>query len=141
MAAMQATPEQIRDFFQTRSRAILTTRRKDGGLQSSPVRVALDGDGRVVISSRSATVKVRNLARDQRAALCVISDQWGGPGWMNVEGPVELIRLPEALTLLEDMYRRREKKEPDDEFRRSTKAEDRVVIRIAPERAFSPSLR
>jgi len=138
---MQATAEHIRDFFQTRARAILVTRRKDGGLQTSPVRVALDGDGRVVISSRSSTVKVRNLARDPRAALCVISNEWGGPGWMNIEGTVEIVRLPEAMPLLEDMYRRRENKEPDDEYRRSQQEEDRVVLRITPTRAFSPSIK
>jgi hypothetical protein len=37
------------------------TRRSGGGLQTSPVIVGIDGDGKVVISSRETAYKVRNL--------------------------------------------------------------------------------
>ena len=56
-------------FVADNDRAVLATQRSDGQPQLSPVTVAVDGDGRVVVSSRRAAVKVKNLRRHPRAWL------------------------------------------------------------------------
>ena len=56
--------------------SVLVTRRSDGGLQASPVRVMLDANDQITATTRSATAKARNLRRDPRFALCVIDDNW-----------------------------------------------------------------
>src|SRR5580700_506833 len=83
-------------FLSSHPRAVLATTRSDGRPQLSPVVVAVDDDGRVLISTRETAIKARNLAKDPRAALCAISDTFFGE-WIQVEGDAELIHLPEAL--------------------------------------------
>ncbi|MGH3884690.1 MAG: pyridoxamine 5'-phosphate oxidase family protein, partial [Pseudonocardiaceae bacterium] len=53
---------------------VLATLRGDGTPQMSPVAATVDGQGRVVVSTRQTAFKVRNLRRDPRAWLCVLSD-------------------------------------------------------------------
>ena len=60
--------DRAREFLRSHHWGILTTRRKNGDLQMSPVTVGLDGEGRAVISSRETAYKVNNLRRDPRAA-------------------------------------------------------------------------
>lgn len=123
------------DFLRQHHRAVLVTRRADGGLQTSPVAAAVDDAERVVVSTRAPSAKARNLARDPRAALCVVTDGWYGP-WVHVEGTAEIVRLPAALPLLEDYYRRVAGEHPDwEDYRRAMRAEERVLLRIAPTRA------
>ena len=56
----------------------MATTRADGRPQLSPVTAAVDDEGRVVISTRETAVKVRNLAKDPHAALCVLNDGFFG---------------------------------------------------------------
>ena len=72
-------------FLREHENAVLTTWRRDGRLQMSPVTVGLDGTGRAIISSQETTYKVRNLRRDPRAALCVFVEAFLGP-WVQIEG-------------------------------------------------------
>jgi Pyridoxamine 5'-phosphate oxidase len=67
------TPDQAREFVANNHRAVMITRRSAGGLQTSPVTVGIDSDGKVVISSRETAYKVRNLRRQPTATLCVFS--------------------------------------------------------------------
>jgi len=63
-----------REFLHAHHRAVLATSRSDGRPQLSPVLCAVDEKGRVLISTREAAIKTRNLRRDSRASLCVIND-------------------------------------------------------------------
>jgi PPOX class probable F420-dependent enzyme len=122
-------------FLSTHPRAILATTRSDGRPQLSPVVAAVDDDGRVLISTRETAVKAKNLARDPRAALCVINNGFFGE-WIQAEGNAELIHLPEALPILEDYYRRISGEHPDwDDYRESMRRDKRLIIRIAIDRA------
>jgi len=117
-------------FARTNHRATLATRRGDGGPQLSLVVVAVDEDGRLLISTREPAMKVRNLRRTPHAWLCVQSDKFFG-GFAQLEGPAEVIALPEAMPLLEFAYRQIAGEHPDwDDFRRAMQAERRVVLRI-----------
>jgi PPOX class probable F420-dependent enzyme len=129
------TPEEARRFIAENHRAVMVTRRADGGLQTSPITVGVDEDGKVVVSSRETAYKTRNLRRDARATVCVFSERFFGP-WVQVDGSAEIIALPEAMDGLIDYYRRIRGEHPDwDDYRRAMEEEKRVLIRISIERA------
>ena len=124
------TPEQAREFVANNHRAVLITRRSAGRLQTSPVTVGIDGDGKVVISSRETAYKVRNLRRYPIATLCVFTDNFFGP-WIQIDGPAELVPLPQAMEGLVDYYRRISGQHPDwDDYRRAMVDQQRVLIRL-----------
>lgn len=126
------------DFVAEHPRSILITHRLDGGLQASPVRVLVDADGVIVATTRAATAKAKNLLRDARFTLCVISDGWTGP-WMTIEGTASVHRLPEALDALRAFYLQRDGKvAPTDEFNSTMEREGRVMLSFAVERATPP---
>jgi PPOX class probable F420-dependent enzyme len=115
--------------------AVLATLRADGAPQMSPVVVAVDADGYLVISSRETAYKVRNLRRDPRAYVCVLPDSFFGR-WIQIEGLATIIDLPEAMEPLIDYYRRLSGEHPDwDDYRAAMEREKRVLIRIEPNRA------
>jgi PPOX class probable F420-dependent enzyme len=125
------TPVDALAFVADHHQAVLVTRRSGGGLQTSPVTVGIDDDGKVVISSRETAYKVRNLRRDPDAVLCVFTDRFFGD-WLQIEGTAEIVSLPDALERLVDYYRRIRGEHPDwDEYRRVMVEDQRVVIRIS----------
>ncbi|WP_433080578.1 PPOX class F420-dependent oxidoreductase [Dactylosporangium sp. CA-052675] len=128
--------DEARAVLADQHQAVLATRRADGGVQMSPVVVAVDAEGRVVISSREPAYKVRNLRRDPRAAVCVLPDGFYGR-WIQVEGEAEIISPPQSVEGLVDYYRRASGREHDnwDEYRAAMVAEQRVLIRITLLRA------
>jgi PPOX class probable F420-dependent enzyme len=127
--------EAARRFVAENHHAVLATRRRDGAAQLSPVLVALDAEGRVVVSSRETAIKTKNLRRDPRASVCVVDDAFYGP-WVQVDGTAEIVPLPDALDGLVAYYRQISGEHPDwDEYRAAMQRERRVLIRITPERA------
>jgi PPOX class probable F420-dependent enzyme len=123
------------DFLRGQHRAVLATRRSDGSPQMSPIVAAVDDDGAILISTRETAVKARNLARDPRASLCVINDGFYGQ-WIQVDGTAEIVRLPDALELLVDYYRRISGEHPDwAEYRSAMVRDRRLIVRITIERA------
>jgi PPOX class probable F420-dependent enzyme len=127
--------EDVLEFVRHNHRAVLATYRRDGGVQQSPVVAAVDGDDRVVISSRTGAVKTQNLRRDPRASLCVMNNGFFGE-WHGVEGLVEVVELPEAMEPLVDYYRRVAGEHPDwQEYRAAMLSEGRVLLRITVERS------
>jgi PPOX class probable F420-dependent enzyme len=122
-------------FLSRNPRAILATTRSDGRPQLSPVLVAVDDDGRVLVSTRETAIKAKNLARDARVSLCGITNSFFGE-WVQAEGDAELIHLPDALPILEDYYRRISGEHPDwDDYRAAMRREQRLIVRITISRA------
>ncbi len=129
------TPDEARAFVASNHRAVLVTRRSAGGLQTSPVLVGVDGDGKVVISTRETAHKTRNLRRDPSATVCVFNDGFYG-AWMQVDGTAEIVSLPDAMDGLVDYYRRISGEHPDwDEYRAAMEQQKRVLIRLTIDRA------
>ncbi|MET0694666.1 MAG: PPOX class F420-dependent oxidoreductase [Propionibacteriaceae bacterium] len=127
--------DDARSYLKEHSHAVLSTVRKDGTPQMSPVSVALDSDGRAVISSRETAYKVKNLRRDPRAWLCVFPDGFYGQ-WIQVEGSVDIVSLPDALEPLVDYYRTLSGEHPDwEEYRQAMRDQQRCVIRVSLLRA------
>jgi PPOX class probable F420-dependent enzyme len=122
-------------FVAENHRAVLATRRRDGDPQLSPVAVATDADGKLVVSSRETAIKVKNLRRDPRASVCVMNDSFYG-AWVQVDGTAEIVSLPDAMDGLVGYYRQVAGEHPDwDDYRTAMQREQRVLIRITPERA------
>jgi PPOX class probable F420-dependent enzyme len=123
------------EFLRSNHRAVLATLRADGGPQMSPVMQALDDSGRVMVSTREAAVKVRNLRRTGRAWVVALNDGFFG-SWVQVEGPAEIVSLPEAMPLLVEYYRRISGEHPDwDAYREAMEQEGRCIVRITIDRA------
>jgi PPOX class probable F420-dependent enzyme len=116
--------------------AVLATMRSDGTPQLSPVAVAVDAAGRVVISTRETAYKTKNLRRDPRVYLCVLPDAFYGGRWIQVEGEAEVVSLPDAMDPLVDYYRRAAGEHPDwDDYRAAMERERRVIVRVSLTRA------
>ncbi|HEY5184439.1 MAG TPA: PPOX class F420-dependent oxidoreductase [Actinomycetes bacterium] len=127
--------DQARAFVRDHHRAILTTSRDDGSPQMSPVAVAVDDGGHLLVSTRQSALKTRNLRKRPTAWLCVISDGFYGP-WIQVEGDVEIVELPDAMQPLVDYYRQVAGEHPDwDDYRAAMEREQRVLLRITARRA------
>jgi PPOX class probable F420-dependent enzyme len=128
------TPDEAREFVSTNHRAVLITYRRRG-LQTSPVTVGIDVEGKVVISSRESAYKVRNLRRNPTATMCVISDAFFGSPWVQIEGRTEIVSLPEAMEGLIDYYRGISGEHPDwSDYRRAMERDRRVLLRVAIDR-------
>ena len=127
--------DDARGVIREQHQAVLATTRVDGTPQMSPVLVAVDDDGRVLVSTRETAVKVRNLRRDARSWLCVLPDGFFGR-WVQVEGRVEIVSLPEAMDGLKDYYRRVVGEHENwDDYRAAMRRERRVLLRITLDRA------
>jgi PPOX class probable F420-dependent enzyme len=126
--------EAAKAFLSKHHHGVLATRKKDGGVQMSPVTPGLDEGGRVIISSRETAYKVNNLRRDPRAAVCVFAPSFHGEGWVQASGSAEIISLPQALDTLIYLYQQAYGEHKNwDEFRQRMERERRVIIRIAIE--------
>jgi PPOX class probable F420-dependent enzyme len=127
--------EAARAVVRDQHHAVLTTMRRDGTPQMSPVLVAVDDDGRVVVSSRETAIKTKNVRRDPRAWLCVLPDGFFGR-WVQIEGDVEVVSLPEAMDGLVAYYRSTVGEHEDwDDYRAAMQREERVLIRLDLSRA------
>jgi PPOX class probable F420-dependent enzyme len=123
------------DFLRTNHHAVMATFRKDGRPALSPVTLAVDDEGRVMVSTRETAMKVKHLRRDPRVSAAVFTDRFYGD-WVHVEGTAEIVPLPEAMDLLIDYYRRASGEHPDwDDYRAAMEREQRVIVRFAIERA------
>jgi len=123
-------------FLSTHHRVVLATRRSDGGTQMSPVNAGVL-DGAVVISSRAMLAKVANLRHRPQASVLVLNDGFYGQ-WVQLDGPAEIVDQSAAgtLDLLVEVYRSIAGEHPDwDDYRAAMVRDERVVIRIPPQRA------
>jgi PPOX class probable F420-dependent enzyme len=127
--------DRARDFIRENHRAVMMTLRANGDPQLSPVMCGIDSDGKVALSTREPSMKVKNLRRDPRISLCVLNDGFFGE-WIQIDGTAEIVSLPEAMELLVAYYRSLAGEHPDwDEYRASMERERRVLVRIDIERA------
>jgi PPOX class probable F420-dependent enzyme len=129
------TPDEARTFLKDNHSAVLATFRRDGRPQLSVVGATVDEQGRVIISTRQTAIKTKNLRRDPRVSVIVMSPGFYGE-WAQVEGTAEIVEQPEALDLLVDYYRRMAGEHEDwDDYRAAMVEEQRVVVRFEIDRA------
>jgi PPOX class probable F420-dependent enzyme len=128
--------DEAREFLRSNHHAVMATTRRDGTPQMSPITVSVDADGYAVVSSRETAMKVKNLRRDPRAWICVIPDTFYGGPFVQIEGDVTIVDLPEAMDGLVDYYRSVSGEHPDwDDYRAAMTRDQRVLIKLALTRA------
>ena len=123
--------DEVRKFLVDNHRGVLVARKRDGSPQMTLVTSGIDGAGRVVISARKNTFKVRNIMRDPQVSILLMGEEFHGSHYYQVDGKAEVIGLPDSLELLVDAYCRRLGGQADsEETRRKITEEHRVIIRI-----------
>ena len=121
------------DFVRPRHRMVLTTFRADGTLQSSPVTGGVDEHGRLVIASYPQRAKSVNIRRTGRASVVVLSDEFNGP-YVQIDGPAEVIDLPDAVEPLVDYFRAVAGEHSDwAEYREAMVKQGKCLIRVTPQ--------
>ncbi|MEH3141914.1 MAG: PPOX class F420-dependent oxidoreductase [Mycobacterium kyogaense] len=124
----------LHDFIRGRHHMVLTTFRADGSLQTSPVTGGLDEQGRIVVASYPQRAKAANIRRNPRASVLVLSDDFNDP-YVQVDGPAEVISLPDAVEPLVDYFRAVAGEHPDwDEYRQAMVDQGKCLIRVTPQR-------
>jgi PPOX class probable F420-dependent enzyme len=122
-------------FIREQHEAIMLTYRGDGSPQMSPVACNVDAERRIVVSTRETALKAKNLRRDPRVSLCVITHGFYGD-WIQVDGTAEVVSLPAAMEPLVEYYRSTAGEHPDwDDYRAAMERDRRVIVRITPLRA------
>ena len=131
------TRGELEDFIRPRHKALLSTTRADGRPQLSPVSCGLDTAGRIVISTYPQRAKARNIRRDPRVSVCVMSEDWNG-AYVQADGTAEVLDLPEAMEPLVEYFRVISGEHPDwDDYRAAMTRQGKCLIRVTIER-WSP---
>jgi len=129
-----------REFVAANPRGVLTTYRRDGQAQMSPVTPSVDAEGRIIVSVTEDRAKTKNARRDPRVALCVFSEGFYGP-WVQVEGQAEFADGPDRIEALVDYYRTVSGEHPDwGEYRAAMVRDRRVLLRFDVLRASGPAV-
>ncbi len=122
------------EFVRARHNHILITHRADGSVQASPVTGGMLPDGRVVISTYPDRAKAVNLRRDGRAAVLVLSDDFGG-AWVQLDGAAEVIDGEDAVEPLVEYFRCISGEHSDwDEYRQAMRDQGKSLIAVTVER-------
>ena len=130
-------------YARATNRSVLTTLRGNGLPQLSNVLHAVDDDGVIRISTTANRAKYTNLRRRPWAAVKVDGEDFWS--YAVLEGDVELSAVAanpgdDATDELVALYRQLSGEHPDwDDYRRSMVADQRVVIRLRPSRAYGLS--
>ena len=120
-------------------RSVLITLRQDGRPQSSNVMHVVT-DGRFEVSVTDDRAKTRNVRRDARVSLHVSApDFWS---YVVVDGTAETLPVArrtddDTVEALVRYYRSAAGEHPDwEEYRRVMVREQRLLLRITPQRAY-----
>ena len=129
-------------FLQNNHRACIAVRQKDGWPQMTFVTPGIDPQGRVLITSRGTTYKVKHVRRDPRVSMLIFGEQYSGSKFVQIHGTAEIIDLPEAMDTLIFWYQQvRGEHKNWDEYRTQMQEEKRVIIRVNIEKAGPHSVR
>jgi PPOX class probable F420-dependent enzyme len=123
-------------FLRDNHHGVLVARKKDGLLQMTLVSPVIDADGKVIITARDSTYKVKNIKRDPRISLLVYGDKFNGSNYIQIDGKAEVIEHPEAMDIVLDWHRQiRGLPDNWDDIRKKTLSEGRIAIRVTIEKA------
>lgn len=124
-------PEAARHLLDDVNFAHVVTLTRDGSPQTTPVWVGRDGDVAYFNTSKGRA-KYENLQRDPRVALSV--HQHDQPyEWLQIRGRAEFVDDPDAACINE-----LSRKYTGQEYNYLQPGEQRVTVRIIPERVVYP---
>jgi PPOX class probable F420-dependent enzyme len=120
------------DFVRHRHHMVLITTRADGRPQASPVTGGVDDSGRIVVTSYPERAKVRNVRRDPRVSVLVLSDDFGG-AWVQVDGEAEVVDAVEDVEPFVEYFRNISGEHPDwTEYRQAMVDQGKSLLRVTP---------
>lgn len=128
------------DYTRIRRQAILATHRRDGRPQLSNIVYQLGDDGVIRISVTASRAKTKNLARDPRASLHVLGDDFWSYCVIDCDAtlmPVATEPHDATVDALVEYYRSLSGEHPDwDDYRRSMVADGRLLLLLTPTHAY-----
>jgi PPOX class probable F420-dependent enzyme len=126
---------EAQEFLRHNHHGVLVARKRDGSLQMTLVSPVLGSDGKVTITARETTYKVKNIRRNPQVSLLVYGDKFNGSNYIQVDGRAEVIPLPKAMDIVLDWHRQIRGEPADwEDVRKKTLAEARIAIRLTIER-------
>lgn len=129
-------------FIKDNHRACIAVRQKDGWPQMTLVTPGIDAEGRVILTSRGTTYKVKHLRRDPKVSMLIFGEQFSGSKFVQIHGSAEVVDLPQAMDGLIDWHEsvRGEHKNWED-YKQQVTDEKRVLIRINIEKVGPQSIK
>jgi PPOX class probable F420-dependent enzyme len=126
---------EAQEFLKNNHHGVLVARKRDGSLQMTLVSPVIGADGRVTITARDTTYKVKNIRRNPEVSLLVYGEKFNGSNYIQIDGKAEVIPHPQAMDIVLDWHRQiRGEPENWDDIRKTTLAEGRIAIRVAIEK-------
>jgi PPOX class probable F420-dependent enzyme len=123
------------EFLKHNHQGVLVARKRDGSLQMTLVSPVIDGQGRVILTARERTYKVKNIRRNPQISQLVFGDRFHGSNYIQIDGRAEIVRHPEAMDIVIDWYRQLNGEHPKwDEYKEKVKAEGRIAMRVTIEK-------
>jgi len=123
------------EFLKHHHQGVLVARKRDGSLQMTLVSPVIGDDGRVTITARESTYKVKNITRNPQVSLLVFGEKFNGSNYIQVDGKAEVIAQPQAMDIVLAWHRQiRGEPASWDEIRKKTLAEGRIAIRLTIEK-------
>ncbi len=134
---MSATPSRedlsrLSDFLAPTKIAVVATVGQDGMPQLTPNWYVYQ-DGRIAISTTKQRLKYRNLMRDSRLAVCVLTEPLAQE-YVSVRGTAEIIDDESIWPVTEAIVRRYVRPERVQARMDQLRTEDRIIISLKPER-------
>ncbi len=121
-------------FVRPRHQWVMTTLRRDGRPQVSPVTGGVNSGGQLVVATYPMRDKVYNLRRDSRVTVCVMSDHFGG-AWVQVDGQATITDVPDAVDGMVEYFQAVSGQHPDwDEYRKAMVRQGKCLISIDVDR-------
>lgn len=123
------------EFVRPRHHMVLTTTRRDGRPQLSPVTGGVDDNGRIVVTTYPERAKTRNARRrPDEISVLVLSDDFGG-AWVQVDGSVEVIEAADDVEPFVEYFRCIAGEHPDwEEYRAAMIEQGKSLLRLSPGR-------
>jgi PPOX class probable F420-dependent enzyme len=123
------------EFLKHNHHGVLVAHKRDGSLQMTLVSPVMGADGKVTITARESTYKVKNIRRNPQVSLLVFGEKFNGSNYIQVDGQAEVIPHPQAMEIVLDWHRQiRGEPANWDDIREKTLAEGRIAIRLTIER-------
>jgi PPOX class probable F420-dependent enzyme len=126
---------EAQEFLKHNHHGVLVARKRDGSLQMTLVSPVIGADGKVTITARESTYKVKNIRRNPQISLLVYGEKFNGSNYIQIDGKAEVVPHPEAMEIVLDWHRQiRGEPASWDEIRKKTIAERRIAIRVTIEK-------
>ena len=122
----------LSEFLAPTKIAVVATIGRDGMPQLTPNWYVYQ-DGRIAISTTKQRVKYRNLVRDSRLSICVMTEPLAQE-YVTIRGTAEIIDDDSIWPVTEAIVRRYVRPERVQTRMNQLRTEDRIIISLAPER-------